>query len=142
MRKSATRGREVGHPLLDKCILESTDQVVFQTEFSVEKHWVLAEHRIQGNAVVPGTAYLEMARAAYEDHLKTTKIDISDVFFSAPLTVGATEQKEAYTVLERDGDHYEVRILSRSISQEGELPKWMEHVRGKIRTHTLEFRAN
>ena len=136
--QSAGRGREIGHPLLEKCILESVDRVVFLTEFSVEKHWVLAEHQVRGNAVVPGTAFLEMTRAAFKDHMKTDSIDISEVFFSTPLIVGATERKEVYTILEKDGDHHDFRVLSRSGSQEGEPPKWEEHARGKICAHKLE----
>ncbi|RLC11558.1 MAG: hypothetical protein DRI57_18770 [Deltaproteobacteria bacterium] len=50
--------------LFNEHITDSQDQETYITNFSVGQHWVLNEHRIMRNATLPGTAYLEMARAA------------------------------------------------------------------------------
>jgi acyl transferase domain-containing protein len=58
--------RRTGHPLLDEWIHEEPDRSVFATTLSASRHWVLDEHRMQsGQAVVPGTGYIELARAAF-----------------------------------------------------------------------------
>ena len=56
----------VNHPLFDACIVEGSNQRSYITRFSPRKHWVLQEHRVSGESILPGTAYLEMARAAFE----------------------------------------------------------------------------
>jgi acyl carrier protein len=131
--KPVSQTKAIDHLLLDKCIVETVDRIVYLTEFGVIKHWVLDEHRIMGDAVIPGTAYLEMARAAFEDHLKNGKVEIGDVFFFTPLRVGEDEKKEVFTILEKDGSLYGFRIISKSVSEIGEPPRWEEHARGRIR---------
>jgi Polyketide synthase dehydratase len=42
----------------------------------VTELWVLDDHRIVGTAVMPGTAYLEMARAAVEKHGRQGTLEI------------------------------------------------------------------
>src|SRR5262249_21812729 len=56
--------REVDHPLLRTCLADTATHVVYATEFSVAKDWVVDEHRMLGHAVIPGTAHLQMVRAA------------------------------------------------------------------------------
>jgi hypothetical protein len=86
----ASLGREIDHPLLDRLVLHTPDRLVYRTDFRVYKHWVLNEHRILGTAALPGTAYLEMARAAYKlSHRE--RIEIANVYFLA--TVARTNRK-------------------------------------------------
>ena len=125
-------GREIDHPLLDRLIFETPDRLVYRTNFRVAKHWVLNEHRILGTAALPGTVFLEMARAAFGECFERDKIEIRDVVFLTPLTVGDDEQKDVFTVLERDGESCDFRIISKTSSiGAGELA-WREHARGKI----------
>jgi acyl transferase domain-containing protein len=124
--------REINHPLLDRLILETPERLVYRTDFRVDKHWVLNEHRISGAAALPGTAYLEMAGAAYRDYFKRGQIEITDVYFLAPLMVDESEQKAVLTVLERDGGAWDFRIVSKASSSGAGKLIWREHARGRI----------
>ncbi|HEX3250951.1 MAG TPA: SDR family NAD(P)-dependent oxidoreductase, partial [Pyrinomonadaceae bacterium] len=53
-----------GHPLIGTCTQRSDSEQIFENLLSEKSHWILREHRIRGKGVLPGTAYLEMARAA------------------------------------------------------------------------------
>ncbi|MBA2896480.1 type I polyketide synthase [Nonomuraea soli] len=58
---------------------------------SAATHWVLDEHRIGGTPLLPGTAQLECARAAFEVCVPAPgdghAIELSDVVFAEPLAV-------------------------------------------------------
>ena len=53
------------HPLLDRRLPQSDSETVFATDLDVRRHWALAEHRVEGMPVLPGTALIEMARAGW-----------------------------------------------------------------------------
>jgi acyl transferase domain-containing protein len=120
------------HPLLDRCLVETADRIVCMTEVSVSSHWILKEHRIMGKAAIPGTAYLEMARAAFELKTQNAKAEIRDAIFLAPLLVEEDEKKEVYTILQRKGDTFNFLILSKSKSESDDPPRWQEHAKGEI----------
>ena len=111
------------HPLLDARIGETAGREVYATEMTVERHWVLSEHRIAGHATVPGTTYLEMARAAFARRAAGRPVEIREAVFLSPLAVLEGERREVLTVLEEDG--------FRVISRRGDEP-WQEHARGRI----------
>lgn len=100
------------HPLLERCS-STGDSVVFSTDFSRAKHWLLAEHVIRGaEAVIPGTGYLELARAALAHTPDARAIQLDDVVFLAPFVVRPGETKELRLRLSR-GSH-EFVFFSRS----------------------------
>ncbi|HEU0078048.1 MAG TPA: SDR family oxidoreductase, partial [Longimicrobiaceae bacterium] len=57
-----------GHPLLGSRA-ERDGGWDYVAELGGATHWVLDEHRIGGTPTLPGTAYLEMARAAFADRV-------------------------------------------------------------------------
>ncbi|MFN6479644.1 SDR family NAD(P)-dependent oxidoreductase [Nostoc sp. DedQUE07] len=126
----------VNHPLFEQCIVESSEQEIYISKFSVIKHWVLNEHIVMGKATLPGTAYLEMARAAFEKHRENRPIEISEVYFLTPLVVEGDEEKEVRTLLKKQGDKFEFSIISQS-SSEGD--KWLEHAKGEIAFRETEL---
>jgi acyl carrier protein len=105
--------REAKHPLLDRCVVDTAKQRVYATELRADSHWVLDEHRIKGGeALIPGTGYLELARAALAETASPDRaIVISDLSFQAPFVVVAGETRELKVVLDRDGDGWDLRIL-------------------------------
>jgi len=113
--------RTVYHPLFDECIIEDKTQEKYISHLNVSKHWVLHEHIVNGKATLPGTAYLELARAAFEPHAKSGQIEIREIYFLNPLIVEDNEDKEVHTVLKKQGDSFEFVISSQT-----------EHTRGII----------
>jgi natural product biosynthesis luciferase-like monooxygenase protein len=137
---------DVGHPLLDRQLSENE----YATRISPVTHWVLDDHRIVGAAIMPGTAYLEMARAAFErrdhTHDENTAVEINQAFFLAPLGLRDDETREVRTLLEKDGDGYQFRIIGELPSENGSEPVWQDYAIGEIsfaqseppRQHDLE----
>lgn len=125
------------HPLLEKCILKTADQTIYSTTFSIEKHWVLEDHRILQKAVIPGVTYLEMVHAALAEEAGDRAIELSDLFFLSAIDVRDDEEKEIRTVLEKmDDGGYAFRMLYRPPGyHEGDAP-WRETVLGKV--HLVE----
>jgi NADPH:quinone reductase-like Zn-dependent oxidoreductase/thioesterase domain-containing protein/NAD(P)-dependent dehydrogenase (short-subunit alcohol dehydrogenase family)/acyl carrier protein len=120
--------KEINHPLFDKSIVEQTNKAVYITYFSVLKHWVIAEHKVMGKATLPGTAYLEMARAAFENYTQNNgAIEFKEIYLLAPLTVAENEEKEVRTVITKMEKCYEFVISSQLDSE-----RWQEHATGKI----------
>jgi len=125
---------DIQHPLFDKCLTEGTDRKIYISNFEVGKYWFLNEHRLMGKAVLPGTAYLEIARAAFEHHAAMGRnaervIEIRDVFFLRPLIVEDDEKKEIRTVLEKQARGFEFSIISHCSDTQNE---WQDHAKGKI----------
>ena len=98
----ASQYEEVAHPLLEKRVAEEAEQAVYAAALSVKKDWVLDEHRMMGQALLPGTAYLEMARAAFENYAGSGTLEIREAYFIAPLIVREDEEKEVRTIITKD----------------------------------------
>jgi amino acid adenylation domain-containing protein len=128
------QSRNLTHPLFQRVITDKRDkkQTVYLSHFSVNKHWFLDEHRvIKGKPTLPGTAYLEMARAAFEIHGGPGDIEIKDLYFISPLVLEDEQEKEVRTILvkrEEEGA-FDFKIISLENPLE---EKWQEHARGKI----------
>ncbi|WP_030166309.1 SDR family NAD(P)-dependent oxidoreductase [Spirillospora albida] len=115
------------HPLLGNEISRFESQVVFENTLSVDRHWVLSDHRIRHRAVVPGTTYLEMARAAYSAVENTQSMRFENVFFLFPLSVEEGAGAVVRTRLDRlDEGGYAFGVSSR---RDGE---WIAHVEGRV----------
>ncbi|MFI2650782.1 SDR family NAD(P)-dependent oxidoreductase [Micromonospora fulviviridis] len=78
-----------GHPWLTELTRFPTGQVVLRGALGPETHWVLDEHRVLGEPVLPGTAALELIRAGFVagTDAGTGPVELRDVLFQAPLTV-------------------------------------------------------
>lgn len=96
---------------------------------------VLDEHRLRatGGAVLPGTAYVEMARAAAEATLPAapgTALELRDLYFTAPLQVPDGAQRLVSVECDAEGDGV-VRVRIASAPERGGA--FAEHVRGEAR---------
>lgn len=100
------------HPWLDR-VLRTPERLTFSTAFSRATHWLLAEHVIRGaDALIPGTGFLELARAALEETSQAQPVDISNVVFEAPFLVPPSETRTLDVTLRRDGAAWAFRIDS------------------------------
>ncbi len=119
----------IKHPFFNHRI-EDSGGCTYVSYMSTRSHWVLDEHRIMGIAAMPGTGYLEMARAACGDFTGSDRLVMRDVLFLTPLSLsGDDEEREVHTVLETDGGGFTYSIRSR---RWGLAEEWQEHSRGFI----------
>ena len=128
-------GHANGHPLLHRELTNGAREEVYGTDFSVTEHWVLDDHRIVGTAVMPGTAYLEMARAAVEKHGTPGTLEIRDAFFLAPLALRDDETREVRILVDEDeaGSEFSFKVVSKpSAAENGAGEEWQPFSIGKI----------
>ena len=115
------------HPLLGRLVQDTPELRIYETRLDADRDWILSEHRIFGTPVAPGTALLEMARAAVEDLTGDPRIELRDVAFLSPLVVQPGSSAEVQIHLRKSGDVLEIRILGRPA---GRGASWREHAVG------------
>ena len=124
------------YPLLQKRLLETPREILYSSRFSLERQWLLSEHMLKtGNALVPGTGYLEMALEAFARG-SFRAAEFSNVFFLTPLTFDTSESRDVRVQLRRehaDGTErgtFRFAVIARSgIADSSD---WIEHAMGLI----------
>ena len=102
--------RAVHHPLLHRRTVAADGVVEFETLLD-ERLWPLDEHRIGGAAVLPGTAYVEIARAAAlaaAPSASSGPVEIGDLMFTTPVVVAGTQELRVRLTPEGDSWRFEV----------------------------------
>ena len=123
----------IEHPFLKACTHRTTTEQTFETVFSKNTHWILQEHRIRGKGVIPGTAYLEMARASLERfRAESQPIQIGEVTFVSPLIVADEEEKKVQVTIKESKDGFDFEVTSKHISSNGTDSPWVRHAGGTI----------
>jgi thioesterase domain-containing protein/NAD(P)-dependent dehydrogenase (short-subunit alcohol dehydrogenase family)/acyl carrier protein len=76
--------------------------------------WVVTEHRTRaGDALLPGSAYLELVAEALDEVGERGPFVLEDLFFLSPLQVGDAEGlRQVQTLLSRSESGYGIRIRS------------------------------
>ncbi|WP_068618108.1 hybrid non-ribosomal peptide synthetase/type I polyketide synthase [Paenibacillus tuaregi] len=98
--------------------------ITYISHLSADREWVLNEHRLLGTSVLPGTAVLELVRAAFVDLTESQQIEIQELLFVRPMIVEL--EAEIRTVwLPSDGEKWLFAVLLR-----GEDGQWYEHAKG------------
>jgi phthiocerol/phenolphthiocerol synthesis type-I polyketide synthase E len=79
-------------------------------------HWLLADHRMKGVPVLPGTAHLEAARCAFEECYRSPGpghvVELRDVVFTHPLAVPDGVSAEVRVVLTPGSDGTDFEVVS------------------------------
>jgi thioesterase domain-containing protein/NAD(P)-dependent dehydrogenase (short-subunit alcohol dehydrogenase family)/acyl carrier protein len=133
-RPSPLNSRPSSHPWLERRS-DDNGSVVFVTQFSRSRQWLLAEHALRGgDALIPGTGFLELARAALAEvacngklrtvHDSPHPVEISRVIFQAPFLVSDGETKELALAMTPAANGWDFNILSQS--------KSVTHVTGHV----------
>ncbi|MCP5046022.1 MAG: amino acid adenylation domain-containing protein [bacterium] len=130
-----TKVVDVEHPLFHRGEIIDLHQAVYYSDLVVQNNWLLEEHRIMDRAVFPGTGYLELARAAFENYSGGYGLKLTQFFFLGPLAVDddADAETQVRTVIKRDGSQYNFSIISRAAAGED---RWTEHARGNLASLT------
>jgi acyl carrier protein len=118
------------HPILGRRLVQTPNEIIYSGQFSDQKNWFLEEHRLKnGIALVPGTAYLQLATSALTNDRFELGVELEDVFFLAPLSVARDETKEIRVRLRRDRANFRFSILTKD-------KEWIEHASGQIARNT------
>ncbi|MBF8116593.1 SDR family NAD(P)-dependent oxidoreductase [Bacillus cereus] len=104
--------KNVKHPLLDKLVIRSKDTEIYTTNFSTSSHWEINEHKLHDHHLMPGTAFIEMAREVGKTHYQSQDIELKNILFSNPLMIEEGELKEVHTHVKVKDNHLEFYIFS------------------------------
>ncbi|MFI1018964.1 type I polyketide synthase [Streptomyces sp. NPDC020965] len=118
------------HPLLGACLPLPDGGFVCTGRLSSATHAWLADHRVAGRAVVPGTALLELAVHA-GDHGGCGLVD--ELVLAAPLPLDSPHERQLRLVTgaaDERGDRI-VRVLSRFADASADEP-WTQHASGVL----------
>ncbi len=124
----------VDYPLFSNAT-RSTDGGVERFAFSMQltaSTWLLDQHRLKtGEAILPGTAYLELARAALRAAGENSAMEISELIFLKALYVPESKAISARIVLQSSVGGYSFRLQSEFTTSDGQ-PMWQTHAEAKI----------
>jgi len=113
MARSVMPPRQVvDHPLLVAQEL-APGSALFRARLSPQRDWVLAEHRIGEQSLLPGTAYLDLAYAAARTCLRSDAVELQDVFFLQPLVLPPAEEANIELAVSNDDGKRRFTISSR-----------------------------
>jgi acyl transferase domain-containing protein/thioesterase domain-containing protein len=113
-------GSATGHPLLGT-MERSSEGACFTARLDPGALWVLDQHRINGRAVLPGAAYVEIIRAAMHMLGETGALTIAALSIQAALQFPGDEPRVVMTKLARARDGaYEAEVASTSAWGSGE----------------------
>ena len=101
------------HPLLDTHRRGRGGRHEFESEFDTSRMWVLDEHRtLEGYSLLPGTGYLELARAALEELGEVGEFAIEDLIFLSALYVPDDVQRRVRVTLEESSGGYQMTVAT------------------------------
>uniref|UniRef100_UPI000DE3E78D SDR family NAD(P)-dependent oxidoreductase n=1 Tax=Nonomuraea lactucae TaxID=2249762 RepID=UPI000DE3E78D len=115
------RVSQLDHPVLTHRHDTSGRHPWFTGTLAPATHWLLDEHRVAGVPVMPGTGYLETARAAFEAAVPSPGpghvVELRDVAFVAPLPVADGASAEVRVLLTPAGDGMDFEVVSVAAGQ-------------------------
>jgi acyl transferase domain-containing protein/thioesterase domain-containing protein len=105
---------------------------VMSGHFSPKTHWVLDEHRTaKGQAILPGTAYIELARAALAECGEHGAFELRELIFFQALYIEDTGAKQVRIKLTESVEGYDFQIQSEQLLDDGQRG-WETHAEARI----------
>ncbi|SHJ86463.1 Phosphopantetheine attachment site [Clostridium cavendishii DSM 21758] len=114
-----------------KCVAKTNGQRIYTTTLSPTESWELTEHRFYGQALLPGTAYVEILKKVADDFGDVQAVELSELIFLSPLIFKIDEPREVMVVLKIEDDFIKFRIESEEKLEE-ETSNWLVHAEGEM----------
>ena len=128
---SVQEDNQAAHPLLGHELALPLEETVFQSQLSVDQPALLSDHRVLGEIVMPGAAFVEMAMAAAASHTQGALL-AEDIAFVEPLVFADAAPRTLQTVLKQEGEgKTSYRVFSLSNKRPGK-PSFATHSFGSL----------
>lgn len=102
-----------GSPLLDDATYDTSGHRLFTAAWQTRDRWILDGHRTKaGQALLPGTGYLELAAQALRGNGETGAFAIRDLYFFRPLEVNDDHARQVRVKLARSDEGYSLEVRS------------------------------
>ena len=126
-----TRSVERGYPLFESRRPYAGGGWILQGTLDAKTQWVLDQHRTAaGEAVLPGTGYIELFRAAISEIEAGAAFELRDLFFFRPLAVSDDEPRAFRVRAVASEEGYDLSIQSRQKLTDGSFG-WALHAQGR-----------
>ncbi|MDU5141930.1 MAG: SDR family NAD(P)-dependent oxidoreductase [Paenibacillus dendritiformis] len=116
------------HPFVHRMLADSVEQNIYSTVFRVEDYWVLSEHMVLNDYLMPGTAYIEMVNYCCNQYFKGAGLEFRNIIFMKPFVLKENEEREIQTVLRKKDQFVEFVITSKTSVVE----EWEIHCQGSV----------
>jgi acyl transferase domain-containing protein/thioesterase domain-containing protein/acyl carrier protein len=142
-------GEPTTQPLLDAETVDTSGNVSYLASWTTSEQWVLDEHRTRdGDALLPGTGYIELAAEALAASGEVSGFEIADLTFLTPLRtpddtqisvkvdVTATDDGHSFEVFSaHDGETYTLHAEARLARLVAQVPKIdIESIKSRLGT--------
>ncbi|WP_437759724.1 SDR family NAD(P)-dependent oxidoreductase [Sorangium sp. So ce1389] len=126
------RGLAAGHPLLGASFTTPTQPGarLFEQALSTTSLPYLADHRVQGEVVLPGAGYVEMALSAAAAAYGARAVGIESVTFERMLVLPPEGERVVQVALLEEGAQ---RASFQIFAQEGPDAGWQRYAAGRVR---------
>ena len=124
------------HPLIDRCLVKNDKVIIYETRMSMDTHWELGEHRVNGKGVLPGTAYIEMVYYVSSNFFKKDKFEMHDMIYLVPLSCGEGETRLVHMIINVKEDALDIEF--HSMVEEEEDENWVCNSRVKVTRYRKE----
>lgn len=102
-----------GTPLLDEATFDANGFRLFTASWATQERWILDGHRTRsGQALLPGTGYLELAAQALRGNGETGAFTVRDLYFFRPLEVRDDRPRAVRVQLARSDEGYALEVRS------------------------------
>jgi len=116
-----------GHPLLGLQV-DSENGAAFEATYASRDLWVLREHAVAGRPVLPGTAYIEIARAAMGVLHPGAAVEIRSLSFEEAMVFDGASARIVRVEMPRTPAGYDFLVRSRGMQDD----RWLEHARASV----------
>ncbi|HUR29090.1 MAG TPA: SDR family NAD(P)-dependent oxidoreductase, partial [Planctomycetota bacterium] len=122
------------HPLFDSRGSDPDAPIVLRARWTPRERWILDEHRTrEGRAIVPGSAYVEFARAAAIEAGDSGCFELRDLLLLRPLHVRDGEARDVEVELRPEDRGFHFSVRSRAVPTEGApSPAWETHAQASL----------
>jgi acyl transferase domain-containing protein len=126
-----------GHPLLGERhqLASAPGTDIWECDISLETHPWLTDHRVQGAAIVPATAYIEMALAAAGEVLGSGPLSVREIENLKPITLlhDTMHRVQSTLVVESDGTaRFTVHGRRLTGGADGANAPWTTHMTARL----------
>lgn len=126
-KADAQSGVPALHPLLGHRV-DSDEGTAFEASYDAGELWVLQEHCVAGRPVLPGTAYIEIARAAMAVLHPGSGVEIRSLSFEEAMVFEPSGRRQVRVDLRPSGKGYDFVVRSRGNAHD----EWLEHARAGV----------
>lgn len=125
------------HPLLGQRLrLPFSQEIRFESQFSLDSPSYLNDHKIYGTVVVAAASHVSMVLSAVKEAFGTQSCEIQELYIPQPLIVLEQSHRLVQLVLTPEAEETSFQLVSLKAGEEQndhDTNSWMLHATGKVR---------